>query len=111
MKDYRRTKEFSELKKSLVDALAEKGNNDAVSRDKVEEYMAFWVRRRQLQDDISARGLSIADERGRVSENRSVSLEIQVSRQMLAIYQALGLQAAADRKSCSDILEDDDDEL
>ena len=33
--------------------------------------------------------------RSRISENRSVSLEIQVSRQMLAIFTALGFKEEA----------------
>ena len=50
----------------------------------------------------------VTDDRGRLMENRSVSLEIQVSRQMLAIFTTLGFKedalAAAARG-------DDDDEL
>ena len=33
------------------------------------------------------------DDRGRMSENRSISLSIQVSRQMLTIFNALGFKA------------------
>ena len=47
------------------------------------------------------------DDRGRLSENRSVSLEIQVSRQMLAIFTTLGFKE--DALSSSGRSEDDDE--
>lgn len=61
-------------------------------RDKVNEYMDFWVRRQQLRADVEDRGLLVTDDRGRVSENRSISLEIQVSRQMLALFTTMGFK-------------------
>lgn len=76
---------------ALLKKLTERGLDDPLWRDKVDEYMAFWVMRKQLRDDVAARGMVVTDERGRVSENRSVSLSIQVSRQMLAILQLAGL--------------------
>lgn len=62
--------------------------------DKVDEYMDLWEQRILLKKDIEERGLTIYDEKkGWTSENRSVSLEVQVSRQMLALYKALGFTA------------------
>lgn len=105
---YERRREYRELKRSMMDALAVRGIDEEVYRDKVQEYMDFWVRRQELRDDIARRGLTVTDDRGRLMENRSVSLEIQVSRQMLAIFTTLGFKedalAAAARG-------DDDDEL
>ncbi len=93
--DIRRTKQFLTLKKSMLDNLSARGLAEDVYRDKVDEYMDFWVRRRELQEDIAQRGLTVMDDRGRISENRSVSLEVQVSRQMLAIFSALGFKEDA----------------
>lgn len=90
--DIRRTKQFLTLKQSMLDNLSARGLAEDVYRDKVDEYMDFWVRRRELQADIAERGLTVMDDRGRISENRSVSLEVQVSRQMLAIFSALGFK-------------------
>lgn len=90
--NYRKTKEFITLKKSMTDILEQRGLEKAVYTDKVKEYMDFWVRRCELRDDVDARGLTVEDDRGRLSENRSVSLEIQTSRQMLAIFTALGFK-------------------
>ena len=91
-KDYRKTNTFKLLKKSMIDILAQRGLEELAYTDKVEEYMDFWVRRCELRDDVADRGLTIEDDRGRLSENRSVSLEIQTSRQMLAIFTALGFK-------------------
>lgn len=104
---YGRRREYRELKRSLMDALAVRGVDEEVYRDKVQEYMDFWVRRQELRDDIARRGLTITDERGRMTENRSVSLEIQVSRQMLAIFTTLGFKEDALASGRSE----DDDEL
>lgn len=90
--DYRKTKYFKSLKKSMIDILVRRGLEETAYIDKVEEYMDFWVRRCELRDDVAARGLTVEDDRGRLSENRSVSLEIQTSRQMLAIFTALGFK-------------------
>lgn len=92
MSDVKRSKEYRELRKALLDNLAARGLDTKAYTDKVDEYMDFWVRRRELRDDVAARGLTMVDDRGRISENRSVSLEVQVSRQMLALFTALGLK-------------------
>ena len=91
-RDYSKTKVFRELRKAMLEKLALRGQEDPAYTDKVDEYMDFWVRRCELRDDVDARGLTVTDERGRLSENRSVSLEIQVSRQMLALFTALGFK-------------------
>ena len=106
-KNYQRTRAYRDLRESLLRCLALRGIDEGLYRDKVQEYMDFWVRRQELRDDIARRGLTITDDRGRLTENRSVSLEIQVSRQMLAIFSTLGFKEdtlAAGRG-------DDDDEL
>lgn len=106
-KDYRRTRTYRELLESLLRCLAARGIDEDVYRDKVQEYMDFWVRRQELRDDIARRGLTVTDDRGRLMENRSVSLEIQVSRQMLAIFATLGFKEDA----LASGQRDDDDEL
>ena len=107
-KNYRLTDAYKELRQSMLRNLNDRDLDGDVYRDKVQEYMDFWVRRQELRDDIARRGLTVTDDRGRLMENRSVSLEIQVSRQMLAIFTTLGFKedalAAAARG-------DDDDEL
>ena len=89
-----REKARADLEASLLDNLEARGLVEDVYRDKVSEYMGLWDRLQDLRDDIKRRGIAVMDaKRGMVVENRSVSLEVQVSRQMLAIYTALGFKA------------------
>lgn len=89
-----REKARADLEASLLDNLEARGLVEDVYRDKVSEYMGLWDRLQDLRDDIKRRGIAVMDEkRGMMVENRSVSLEVQVSRQMLAIYAALGFKA------------------
>ena len=82
------------LERSLLENLEARGLVEDVYRDKVTEYMGLWDRLQDLRQDIARRGVSVMDaKRGMPVENRSVSLEVQVSRQMLAIYTALGFKA------------------
>lgn len=93
METIEQNEEYRRLKKSLEDNLSARGLVEEVFSDKVQEYMDLWRRRQQLEEDIEARGVSVMDERrGMLVENRSVSLEVQISRQMLAIYTALGFK-------------------
>lgn len=107
-KNYQRTRAYRDLRESLLRCLALRGLDEGLYRDKVQEYMDFWVRRQELRDDIARRGLTVTDDRGRLMENRRVSLEIQVSRQMLAIFTALGFKEDALSAAARG---DDDDEL
>lgn len=107
-KNYRLTDAYKELRQSMLQNLVERDLDGDVYRDKVQEYMDFWVRRQELRDDIARRGLTVTDDRGRLMENRSVSLEIQVSRQMLAIFTTLGFKEDALSAAARG---DDDDEL
>lgn len=106
-KDLRKSKAFRELRQSLLDNLKIRGLDSRVYEDKVDEYMDFWLRRKELKADIAERGLTVIDERGRTAENRSVSLEIQASRQMLAIFTALGFKDDVTKNGTGQV--DDDD--
>lgn len=85
------------LRKTMLENLEARGLIEPIYSDMVEEYMELWERRRQLAEDVKTRGVSVYDVKGHLTENRSISLGIQVSKQMLAIYAALGFkdQAAA----------------
>ena len=87
-----RTKAYRKLKESITQNLKDRGLTDAVYLDKRDEYMNFWVHLKELEADIAERGVAVEDEkRGMKVENRSVSLSVQVSKQMLAILKSLGL--------------------
>lgn len=91
-KDFRRSKGYRALKRAMLENLAGRGLDQTVYTDKVEEYMNFWVLQQKIEADIEQRGLTVTDDRGRQTENRSVSLKVQVSRQMLALFNAMGFK-------------------
>ena len=92
------TKAYKTLKASMLEGLEARGLVEDVYRDKVDEYMTLWAQLRELRADVKSRGVVVMDEkRGMMVENRSVSLATQVSKQMLAIYTALGLKPAEAR--------------
>ena len=104
---FERTKAYKQLKESITRNLKDRGLTDMVYLDKRDEYMTFWVRLKELEADIAARGVTVIDEkRGMRVENRSVSLSVQVSKQMLAIMKSLGISDLARNARAGD-----DDEL
>ena len=102
----KRTKAYQELKASLFKNLERRGLDCRLYQDKVDEYMDFWKLHKELQRDIEERGLVVFDDRGRVSENRSISLDVQVSRQMLALFTSMGFKPEEIKSKAGD---DDDD--
>ena len=87
---------YGPLKKRLMENLAARGLVEAVYVDKVEEYMCLWEIARRFEADIRERGVTVYDEKREMDvENRSCSLLIQTSRQMLAIFAALGFKDEA----------------
>ena len=99
--------EYKKLKTDLLNDLAARGLTGTVFVDKVNEYMDLWERRKQLAEQIGVHGVTIESARGTV-ENRMVSLEMQCSKQMLAIFKALGFQSRAVHRTAVD---DDDLDL
>lgn len=93
-KNFRQSKDYRTLKKAMLADLALRGLDETVYTDKVEEYMDFWVLRQELKADIVQRGLTATDDMGRQKENRSISLAVQVSRQMMALFSAMGFRSS-----------------
>ncbi len=90
------TKAYKAVKESLLESLERRGLTEQVFLDKAEEYMALWVQFHRLKQDAEERGVTVFDpKRGINVENRSVALGVQVSKQMLSIYTALGYKAIA----------------
>lgn len=108
-KNWQRTKEYKELNASLSENLTARGLTEKVYADKQAEYLNMWVQLQELREDIAERGVTVWDEkRNMYVENRSVTLSINLSRQMLAIYTALGFKDIAAKAQKQ---ETDDDEL
>lgn len=108
MADFKRTKEYRELKKSLEDSLEARGLIEPIYADMVRRYLSFREMEFLADADIAENGLNILDERrGSLMANPAVSTKLNASRQAAAIYRALGYEDEAKRaKSYGD---DDDD--
>lgn len=100
-KDYRRTKQYRELKTSLEESLKERGlldpkeekPTDKVFQDLLNRYLDLWCEYQELSADIAERGVVVMDEkRGMLVENRSLTIRHQTSNKMLDIYAALGFR-------------------
>lgn len=90
------TKAYKALRDGLADSLEARGLVEPVYTDLLQHYMDLWCQLQDLRDDISKRGVTVWDEkRGMLVENRSVVLEMQVSRQLLQIWTALGFRDLA----------------
>lgn len=109
-KAWERTQAYRTLREGLMDNLSSRGLIEPMYTDKVEEYLALWVQLQQLKADIAENGVTRYDEkRGMDVENRSVSLEVQVSRHMLNLYTALGFKDISSGKAMT--VDGEDDEL
>lgn len=108
VKDWTKTAGYRDMRKALTEAVGIRSAVDPLVSDKVEEYMNLWCQRQMLYDDVRKRGPTVADERGRVSENRSISLGVQVSKQMLALCASLGLGAPQEHPKAQETEEDDE---
>lgn len=108
-KAWERTRAYKTLREGLFDNLAARGLIEPMYTDKVEEYLMLWVQLQQLKADIAENGVTQYDaKRGMTVENRSVSLEVQVSRHMLNIYAALGFKDMSSGKALAGDGEDDE---
>lgn len=102
------TKRYREMRRGLLDNLESRGLIEPMYRGLVDEYMTLWVQQ-QLRADVEENGVTIFDEKRKMNvENRSVSLGVMVSRQMLQIYTALGFKEISGAGAAP---EKDDDEL
>ena len=100
-KDYRRTKQYRDLKTSLEESLKERGllnpeeekPTDKVFQDLLNRYLDLWCEYQELSADIAERGVVVMDaKRGMLVENRSLTIRHQTSNKMLDIYAALGFR-------------------
>lgn len=82
---------MKEIRQAMLEDLQRRSLTEPVYLDMVDEYLTLWELRRKLAKDVEERGVSVLDgARGGRTENRSISLGLQVSKQMLSLYNALG---------------------
>ena len=98
------------VKTSLLNQLEGKGTDIPALNNLVEDYMSFWDKKEELNDDLQKRGTVITEFNFKnepvLKENPSLKSMIMVNKQMLAILKELRL--TADRVVTT---EDDDGEL
>lgn len=88
--DPRKTKAYKDLRKSIQDDLTAAGKVSRIHDEMLDLYMDLWCDLQLFQKDINARGVVVLDEkRAQMVENRSVSLKLQVAREMRAVYAEL----------------------
>lgn len=114
--DWTKAPAYGEQYEALKAAvLAAGGELTPITLDRIADYMDFWCQKRMLAEDVRKRGPVVVDDRGRPSENRSISLGLQVSKQMLELYKALGLTTEPERSAGgagrAEREDDEDDEL
>ena len=98
--DWTKAPAYGEQYEALKAAvLAAGGELTPITLDRIADYMDFWCQKRMLAEDVRKRGPVVVDDRGRPSENRSISLGLQVSKQMLELYKAMGLSTEPERST------------
>lgn len=111
-KNYKSTKEYREIKDSLLQQLQDSGNLNPHFKGLVEDYMRLYIIKNQLADDIEERGVVCRYQNGKdqwgYKRNDSVGELNKVSAQMLKILQQLKIQP---REIINTIDDDEDDEL
>ena len=110
-KNYRVTKQYRNIKQSLLNELEMNGNTQDFFVSLVDDYLEMWVISRQLMDDIAENGVYIIYQNGKNQSGRTKNSSIQeltkVNAQMLKILQQLKIEA----KTIDSLENDDDDEL
>ena len=109
MADFKRTKEYRELKKAIDDDLQARGLSSPVYKDMAKRYLSFIEMEHKADGEIEEKGLNIWDpKRQSWQPNPAISAKINASRQAAAIYRALGYEDEAKKARVTD---GDDDEL
>lgn len=109
MTNFKRTKEYRELRDSLKENLEARGLVEPIYADMVRRYLSFREMEYLADHDIAENGLNILDERrGSLMANPCVATKLNASRQAAAIYRALGFEDEAKKSRSAG---DDDDDL
>lgn len=82
------------LKNTLLEYLKESDNYSMALIDLVDRYIHLWRTSIKLEEDIDIRGVSIYDEKaGMGKKNDSISLLVNVNKQMILILNKLGIES------------------
>lgn len=110
---WKKSKEYTALKKDLLEDLESRGLIGKQYTDKVEEYMDLWCILKMLNEDVLKRGVFVEYSNGATqkgtTENKSLSNAVRVSSQMLNIWSALGFREQAVKIANGPVGGEDDD--
>lgn len=106
--DYKRTKNYKNIKQSLLDELEKNGNRTAYFENLVEDYMNFYSTKENAKKEIEEKGLMVPYQNGATQKgykkNDMIDVIIKVNQQMIKILDKLDIHANTE-------LGVDDDEL
>ncbi len=98
----KRTTLERDLRKNLETNIKERGLDEPIFRDRVEDYLFFSSKLTDLKEDMEENGLTEIDKYGNVGPREVISEALEVSREMGKIYQELGLDIVVKTKKVSD---------
>ena len=113
--NYKSTKKYKDIKNSLLQQLIENGNDTPFFRDLVDDYMALYVTKEMLIEDIYERGViqryQHGANQGGVQDNKSIKQLTSVNLQMLKLLNQLGIKANVPKEEKAKEKEAESDEL
>lgn len=108
VKELKNSEKYNKIRQDLLDQLDRNGTYGEQFKDLVEDYMAFWVTKSLLIDDINKRGVNVKYNNGGgqsgYKRNDSIAELNKTNAQMLKLLNELGIKAITSDSG-------DDDEL
>lgn len=116
-KDWSRTRDYKEMRDQMIADLKAAGIHNAYFLDKVYRFMSLWCQSKELEDDLSVRGIRVEYQNGSQrgeTDNKSLDRLMKVYDRMDELHRQLGYQETVKhgKKVAAQSSEgDDDDEL
>lgn len=107
VKELKQSEKYNKIKQDLLDQLDRNGTYGEHFKDLVEDYMAFWITKTLLIEDINKRGVSVKYNNGGgqsgYKKNDSIAELNKTNAQMLKLLNELSIKATVENSG------DDDD--
>ena len=89
VKELRESEKYEKIREDLLDQLDRNGTYGEQFKDLVEDYMAFWITKSLLIEDINKRGVNVKYNK----KNDSIAELNKTNAQMLKLLNELGIKA------------------
>lgn len=112
-KDWVRTKAYREMRDQLIADLKTSGLENAYFLDLVNRYMQLWCCAKELEEDISIRGIRVEYQNGTQrgeTDNKSLDRLMKVYGMMNKFHQQFGYHEMASQSRKGAFFSDTDDE-